>query len=211
MEGLRRKIYLLGLAGMLGACSFGPPPVAQSSPSPTPASSAAPAPAAYLQSVALPPLCPTSAQDASVCQVRMPGGTGGKSTPTGHVGGNWSATSGESVLFRIGWVDSHQASCQAYIDGTTTTMSVDGHTVAFATVPCRLMPAAPVNLPADIGGLWFTDQRYISAPLSPGVHTASWTNVQHTAITYFTGCSNAAGCTTPAGTVATFSVIVTVS
>lgn len=165
----------------------------------------------YLHGVGLPPLCPISATDEAVCQVKLLGGTGGHNTPTGHVGGNWSATRSESVMFRIGWVDSHQASCQAYADNTTTTMTVDGHAVAFVVLPCRVAPAGEAGMAANTAGLWWTDTRYLSAPLSPGVHTASTTNTQNAPINYYTGCGNVSGCTSPAGTTTTFTVTVTMS
>jgi hypothetical protein len=165
----------------------------------------------YLHSVILPPLCPTSATDIPTCQVKLPGGTGGQNTPTGHVGGNWSATSSESVLFRIGDVETTQAQCQEYLAITTYTMTVDGSAVPFVRLPCVVVPAGEVGFSTDATNLWWTDARYLSAPLSPGTHTATTTFVFNAPFTYTAGCTNAAGCTTPSGATNTFSVIVTVS
>lgn len=213
-----RQVSLVGALCLLSACSIGSPaPVASPSPfitarvSPVPVASPSPTAIDYLHGVNLPPFCPTSASDQAVCRVNMPGGSGGQATPTGHVGGSWSASSNESILFRIGWADSHQASCQAYIDDTTTTMTVDGVRVAFTQLPCVVAPASASNLPAGIAGLWWTDARYLGAPLSKGVHTASTTDVVNAPFTYYSGCANAQGCTLSAGTTTTFSVIVTVS
>jgi hypothetical protein len=141
----------------------------------------------------------------------MAGGTGGQATPTGHVGGNWSASSNESILFRIGDVESTQAVCQAWINDDTVTMTVDRVGVAFTQLPCVVAPAGGTNLPTGIAGLWWTDTRYLGAPLSKGVHTASWTTVLNAPFTYYLSCAKASGCTLPAGTTETFSVIVTVS
>src|SRR6202022_2927926 len=64
----------------------------------------------YVQSIDLPPFCPVSASDATVCQVAP-----AQSRP-------FQATSVEYILFRIGWKDAMKVSCDAYTPHTKNTL-----------------------------------------------------------------------------------------
>jgi hypothetical protein len=132
----------------------------------------------YLQSIDLPPYCPVSASDATVCQVAP-----AQSKP-------FQATSIEYILFRIGWADAMKASCDAYARNTTTTITVDGRAEPFVTEPCQLV----ANFNGGGGPNWVIDMRYLSPPLSPGTYTVGATIVYHASVPYWSGCPGTPPC-----------------
>ena len=141
--------------------------------------------ARYLQSADIPPLCPLAASDAPVCAISFPASR------------SYHAAVDEYLLFRLGWADPSQLSCDAFVRNTTTTFTIDGRGVAWVWISCRFMTSG-VNAQN-----WFADMRYLSAPLSPGTHSATAT------ITYNSAVPGTGG-GIPAGTVQTWTPTVTV-
>jgi hypothetical protein len=124
---------------------------------------------------------------------------------------NYLASSSEYILFRVGWSDPEQQSCNAFASNTTTTITVDGRSVTFVALPCQLIPVG--GQPANLVGQWFTDRRYLSPPLARGTHTASARIVYNAAVP--AACANNSTdtpqCAVRAGTVQSFKKTVTVS
>ena len=157
----------------------------------------------YLHNLNAPPLCafPWETPDPSVpiCQARF-------FAPR-------LALTSQSVILRIGDVESSQADCEAYSSGVTTTFKVDGGSVPVTTIPCRYTPMTPDNLTA-FGPLWRTDYRFLipAGSLAVGVHTVTWTATYNVDITFSLGCTDPSGrCTTPAGTVVTATAELTIN
>jgi hypothetical protein len=80
----------------------------------------------------------------------------------------FQASTGEWILFRIGDLEFTLADCQSFEKNVIVSFALDGHPVDINHVPCQLRP----------DGTWFTDNRFLSHPLSPGVHvlTATFTS-----------------------------------
>ena len=195
--------FALTLIGCGGVNPIGPatPSTPRVTPSPTVAptsttsASSTPSSGSYLSAWPLPPLCPLSAAGARVCQAPL-------------AGGNRQASGGESILFRIGWSDASEQSCNAYAGNTTIRITVDGQTESFVTVPCQFFTASPFPSDGDTDQ-WVTDARYLSPPLSPGSHPASVTITYNAPVPYTSGCTKAP-CSIASGTVQPFHITVTV-
>lgn len=160
---------------------------------------AAVSPANYLMTWPLPPDCPTRASDAAVCAVRIPGS-----------GTTEQASADEYILFREGWIDPTEQSCDEYASNTTATLTLDGRPVAMVTVPCQLV--VPPSTNGCSNNQWRFDMRYLSSPLSPGRYTAIATITYHHAVSGSSACTaeNPPSQTIAAGTVQTFRKTVTV-
>ena len=80
---------------------------------------------------------------------------------------SFQASAGEWILFRIGDLETTLADCQAFEANVTVTFALDGQPLDINHVPCQLRS----------DGNWFTDNRFLSHPLSPGDHvlTATFT------------------------------------
>jgi hypothetical protein len=80
----------------------------------------------------------------------------------------FQASTGEWILFRIGDREASLADCQAFVANVAIAFALDGQPVAVNHLPCQLRP----------DGNWFTDYRFLSHPLTPGVHmfTATFTS-----------------------------------
>jgi hypothetical protein len=168
-----------------------------SKPIPTTTTTTTVGPTSYLLTWPLPPTCPTSAAGADVCHVGfVPSGT------------TYQVSTGEAILFGVGWDDATKASCDAFASNSTTTMTIAGQAVAVVNVPCQFIGSDPAD---GITNLWITEARYLSPQLPPGTYSASAVMVIHAPIPYTTGCPSAPSpCTFPAQTL-TFSVTVIVS
>jgi len=80
----------------------------------------------------------------------------------------FQASTDEWILFRIGDLESSLADCQAFEANVAIAFALDGQPVAVNHLPCQLRP----------DGSWFTESRFLSHPLTPGVHmfTATFTS-----------------------------------
>jgi hypothetical protein len=80
----------------------------------------------------------------------------------------FQASNGEWILFRIGDLEASLSDCQAFEASVAVAFALDGEPVAVNHLPCQLR--------AD--GSWFTEYRFLSHPLTPGVHmfTATFTS-----------------------------------
>jgi hypothetical protein len=80
----------------------------------------------------------------------------------------FQASTGEWILFRIGDLEFTLADCQSFEKNVIVSFALDGHPVDINHLPCQVRP----------DGTWFTDNRFLSHPLSPGVHvlTATFTS-----------------------------------
>ena len=71
----------------------------------------------------------------------------------------FQASAGEWILFRIGDLETTLADCQAFDANVTVTFALDGQPVDINHLACQLRSDG-----------WFTDNRFLSHPLSPGDH-----------------------------------------
>jgi len=80
----------------------------------------------------------------------------------------FQVSTGEWILFRIGDREFTLADCQSFEKNVTVSFALDGQPVDINHLPCQMRS----------DGTWFTDNRFLSHPLSPGVHvlTATFTS-----------------------------------
>ena len=120
-------------------------------------SPALPSPSAFAGASSTPTAAPTTAANA----------------PDGST--TYQASARDYVLLRIGDGESTQAACLSFQNGATVTMSLDGSSVPVAMVSC--------GYDGSIAG-WRVDYRFLSPPLTPGIHSARATMVFVTVMTF---------------------------
>jgi hypothetical protein len=77
----------------------------------------------------------------------------------------FQGSTGEWMVFRIGDLEATLADCQAFEANTTVTYALDGQAVDTDHLPCQVRT----------DGNWFTDYRFLSHPLVPGLHSVAVT------------------------------------
>lgn len=116
-----------------------------------------------------PLLCKTTFQDVPIPPAP---GTGVNDGAFAHVctvglfGGTWQASTGEWIVFRIGWGTATEQQCLDFAPNVTVTLLFQGSPVQFDTVPCFQRPFPPFG--------WATQFRFLSHPLAAGEYTASF-------------------------------------
>ena len=155
-------------------------------------------PTTVIQAWPPPPSCPTSLAGSDVCTVNI---------PANGSGGTYQASSGELILFRLGWSDPTRQSCDQFATNATLAISLDGSPVRITIVPCQFVTAT-------LGGCsnqWRYDGRFLSPALAPGRHTVVGTYRYRGRVSGATSCSAGRIETIAAGTLQTFSKTITVS
>ena len=170
-------------------------PIPTASATPT-ASSIAGSPSSYLNSWPYPPACPTSAADASVCAISP------------FLGGSQRASTSEYLLIHVGWQDPTQQSCAKFASNTSTTITIDGRTVASVNVGCQFVSNAGNG---SCSNQWRFDTRYLSPPLAFGSYKATATVTYHGSVSGASTCTGGTQTTIAAGTVQTPTATIVVS
>jgi virginiamycin B lyase len=174
-------------------------------PTPTPPPPPPPsAPAANLSVFSAPRECSSIARPSTflVCQINLANTA------------KYTVRASQSILLRLGDVESSAADCSAFTRATRFVFTIDGRPVPVKVIGCRYVAHPIAHIAGGIVGKWFMDGRYSSKSreLLPGRHTVKATLTAVAAYSYSLGCKAASGrCSVRAGTVYAFTRTVTVT